>query len=425
MFIDRTEIKVRGGDGGDGCVSFYRAKYVVAGGPDGGDGGRGGDVIVVAETGLNTLVDFRYKRKFIANKGENGSKRNCSGKDAEDIILKVPVGTIIREKMTNKVMMDLTKEGERKVLIKGGRGGRGNQHFATSTRQAPEYSEKGRVSKEYEIILELKLIADVGLIGFPNVGKSTLLSMVTNAKPKIANYHFTTLAPNLGVVSTKIGTDFVIADIPGLIEGASEGVGLGHGFLRHIERTKVFIHVVDASGLEGDDPLENIEKINNELRKYDSNLMKRPQIIACNKMDIPEAEENYLKIKEKYEKEGVEVYPISAVTNQGLDKLLISAAKIIKNYPEDIIFEEDYEEYYEIESIKNPFTVEVDEEEVYIVEGRGIERMLINTNLETERGYAFFQKYLKEKGIIDALKEKGIVEGDTVRMYALEFEYFA
>ncbi len=425
MFIDRTEIKVRGGDGGDGCVSFYRAKYVVAGGPDGGDGGRGGDVIVVAETGLNTLVDFRYKRKFIANKGENGSKRNCSGKDAEDIILKVPVGTIIREKMTNKVMMDLTKEGERKVLIKGGRGGRGNQHFATSTRQAPEYSEKGRVSKEYEIILELKLIADVGLIGFPNVGKSTLLSMVTNAKPKIANYHFTTLAPNLGVVSTKIGTDFVIADIPGLIEGASEGVGLGHGFLRHIERTKVFIHVVDASGLEGDDPLENIEKINNELRKYDSNLMKRPQIIACNKMDIPEAEKNYLKIKEKYEKEGVEVYPISAVTNQGLDKLLISAAKIIKNYPEDIIFEEDYEEYYEIESIKNPFTVELDEEEVYIVEGRGVERMLINTNLDTERGYAFFQKYLKEKGIIDALKEKGIVEGDTVRMYALEFEYFA
>lgn len=424
MFIDRTEIKVKGGDGGDGCVSFLRAKYVVAGGPDGGDGGKGGDVLVVARTGLTTLINFRYKRKFIAKKGDNGSKRNCSGKDAEDIILEVPVGTIIREKESNKVMMDLTEPDEIKTLIKGGRGGRGNQHFATSTRQAPEYSEKGRDSKSYDIILELKLIADVGLIGFPNVGKSTILSMVTNAKPKIANYHFTTLAPNLGVVTTKIDTDFVMADIPGLIEGASDGVGLGHGFLRHIERTKVFIHVVDASGMEGDDPLENIEKINNELEKYDSNLLKRPQIIACNKMDIPEAQENYLKIKERYEKKGMQVYPISAISNKGLDDLLLSAAKIIKDYPEDIIFEEDYEEYYERESIRYPFTVEIDKDNIFVVEGDGIERMLGYTNLEAERGYAFFQKYLREKGIIDKLVEKGIVEGDVVRMYALEFEYF-
>ncbi len=423
MFIDRVEIKVAGGRGGDGAVSFYRAKYVVAGGPDGGDGGRGGDIIFVADDGISTLLDFRYKRKFIAKNGENGGKRNCSGKDSEDIVIKVPVGTVIREKNSNKVMADLAKKGDAKVLIKGGRGGRGNQHFATPTRQAPEYSEKGKESKVYDIILELKLIADVGLIGFPNVGKSTILSMVTNAKPKIANYHFTTLAPNLGVVRNKYGKDFVIADIPGLIEGASEGVGLGHDFLRHVERTKVFIHVVDASGIEGDDPIDNIKKINNELFSYDENLKSRPQVLACNKMDLQEAKDNFELIKDAYKDQFYGIYAVSGATNTGLDDLLLEVGKILENYPEDIIFEEDYEEYLEEETIKEPFTINVNGD-TFDVEGNGIERMLGYTNLETEKGYAFFQRYLREKGIIDALVEKGIKEGDTVKLYDLEFEYF-
>ncbi len=423
MFIDRVEIKVAGGRGGDGAVSFYRAKYVVAGGPDGGDGGRGGDVIFVADEGISTLLDFRYKRKFIADNGESGGKRNCSGKDAEDITIKVPVGTVIREKNSNKVMADLAKKGDTKVLIKGGRGGRGNQHFATPTRQAPEYSEKGRDSKEYDIVLELKLIADVGLVGFPNVGKSTILSMVTNAKPKIANYHFTTLAPNLGVVRNKYGKDFVIADIPGLIEGASEGIGLGHDFLRHVERTKVFIHVVDASGIEGDNPIENIEKINNELFSYDESLKSRPQVLACNKMDLQESKDNFELIKETYKDDFYGIYPVSGATNSGLDELLLEVGKILENYPDDIIFEEDYEEYLEAEVDRHPFTITVDGD-TFDVEGNGLERMLGYTNLDTEKGYAFFQRYLREKGIIDALVEKGIQEGDTVRLYDLEFEYF-
>ena len=274
MFVDRVKIHVKGGDGGDGKVSFYRAKYITHGGPDGGDGGKGGNVVFVGESGMSTLMDFRYKRKFVATPGEPGGKRNCFGKDGEDIIIKVPVGTVIREAESGKVMADITTAGEEKILIHGGKGGKGNQHFATPTRQAPRYAEPGRKSKEYDVILELKLIADVGLIGFPNVGKSTLLSMVTNANPKIANYHFTTLAPNLGVVEGRFGDKFVMADIPGLVEGASEGVGLGHEFLRHVERTKVFIHVVDAAGVEGDDPVENVEKINRELAEYKEDLLK-------------------------------------------------------------------------------------------------------------------------------------------------------
>ncbi len=342
MFVDKVKIKVKGGDGGDGHVSFYRAKYVPNGGPDGGDGGRGGDIIFVADKSETTLVDFRFRRKFEANKGQNGSKSNCTGKDAEDITIKVPVGTIIREAESNKVMADLHFDGDTKVLIKGGKGGKGNQHFATSVRQAPKYAEQGRKSKEYEVVLELKLIADVGLVGLPNVGKSTLLKMVTNANPKIANYHFTTLSPNLGVFRSKYGNDFVIADIPGLIEGASEGIGLGHSFLRHVERTKVFIHVVDASGLENE-PIETIELIRNELSSYDEKLLDRPVVIACNKMDIETSMENYLKIKEKYEPMGIKVYPISAASNSGLDDLLKEVALILKDYPENIIFEDEFE----------------------------------------------------------------------------------
>lgn len=423
MFVDRVKIHVKGGNGGNGMVSFFRAKYITHGGPDGGDGGRGGDVIFVGDESMGTLMDFRYKRMFKAGNGQDGGKRNCFGKDGESIVIKVPVGTVIREAESGKIMADITKHGEEKILIHGGKGGKGNQHFATPTRQAPRYAEQGRVAKEYDVILELKLIADVGLIGFPNVGKSTLLSMVTNANPKIANYHFTTLAPNLGVVEGRYGDSFVLADIPGLVEGASEGVGLGHAFLRHVERTKVFIHVVDAAGVEGDDPVENVRKINQELEAYNPELMKRPQVIAANKTDIPGSEENVERLKEAYEKEGFEVFPISAATNKGLDELLTKVAEILKNYPEDIVFEEEYEEYDEVAVDQEPFTVEI-EDEVYVVRGVGVEKMIGYTNIDTEKGFAFFQRYLKEKGIIEALEEKGIQEGDTVRIYDMEFEFW-
>lgn len=423
MFVDRVKIHVKGGNGGNGMVSFFRAKYITHGGPDGGDGGRGGDVIFVGDESMGTLMDFRYKRMFKAGNGQDGGKRNCFGKDSESVVIKVPVGTVIREAESGKIMADITKHGEEKILIHGGKGGKGNQHFATPTRQAPRYAEPGRVAKEYDVILELKLIADVGLIGFPNVGKSTLLSMVTNANPKIANYHFTTLAPNLGVVEGRYGDSFVLADIPGLVEGASEGVGLGHAFLRHVERTKVFIHVVDAAGVEGDDPVENVRKINQELEAYNPELMKRPQVIAANKTDIPGSEENVERLKEAYEKEGFEVFPISAATNKGLDELLTKVAEILKNYPEDIVFEEEYEEYDEVAVDQEPFTIEV-EDGVYVVRGVGVEKMIGYTNIDTEKGFAFFQRYLKEKGIIEALEEKGIQEGDTVRIYDMEFEFW-
>ncbi len=424
MFIDRVKIHIKGGSGGNGAVSFYRAKYITNGGPDGGDGGKGGDVIFIADEGLNTLVDFRYKKTFSAQSGANGSKRNCTGADGESIIIKVPVGTVIREAASNKVMADMVKPGESKTIIKGGKGGKGNQHFATATRQAPRYAEKGRPSKEYDVILELKLIADVGLIGLPNVGKSTLLSMVTNANPKIANYHFTTLSPNLGVVRSRWGDDFVMADIPGLIEGASEGAGLGHEFLRHVERTKVFIHVVDGAALEGIDPISNIKKINNELKKYNQNLSDRPMIIACNKMDIPEAAENYKKIKAEYEPNGVKVFPISAAANTGLDELLKAVADILKDYPQDIVFEEDFDEFTEEITASEPFRIHQPYKGYYIVEGTGVEKMIGYTNIDTEKGFAFFQKYLRDKGIIKALEERGINEGDTVKIYDLEFEFY-
>ncbi|MBM6828805.1 GTPase ObgE [Anaerotignum lactatifermentans] len=423
MFVDRVKIHIKGGNGGNGMVSFFRAKYITHGGPDGGDGGRGGDVIFVGDESMGTLMDFRYKRIFKAGNGQDGGKRNCFGKDGESITIKVPVGTVIREAESGKIMADITKHGEEKILIHGGKGGKGNQHFATPTRQAPRYAEQGRVAKEYDVILELKLIADVGLIGFPNVGKSTLLSMVTNANPKIANYHFTTLSPNLGVVEGRYGDSFVLADIPGLVEGASEGVGLGHEFLRHVERTKVFIHVVDAAGVEGDDPVENVRKINQELEAYNPELLKRPQVIAANKTDIPGSEENVERLKAAYENEGFAVYPISAATNTGLDELLTKVAEILKNYPEDIVFEEEYEEYDEVAVDQEPFTIDI-EDGVYVVKGVGVEKMIGYTNIDTEKGFAFFQRYLKEKGIIEALEEKGIGEGDTVRIYDMEFEFW-
>jgi len=428
MFVDRVKIHIKGGNGGNGAVSFYRAKYVTNGGPDGGDGGKGGDIVFVADESLNTLMDFRYKKSFKAQPGSDGSKRNRSGADGEDTVIKVPVGTIIREAESGKIMADMSKKDDTRVIVKGGKGGKGNQHFATPTRQAPRYCEKGRLSKEYDVILELKLIADVGLIGFPNAGKSTVLSMVTNANPKIANYHFTTLSPNLGVVRNRWGEDFVMADIPGLIEGASEGMGLGHEFLRHVERTKVLIHVVDAAGLEGTDPAESIEKINNELAKYNEELLKRPMIIAANKMDIPEASKNFEKIKNIYEDKGFKVFPVSAASNSGLDELISAAAEILKDYPADIVFQEDFEEYTDFEKApetdNRPFTVEKVGSNYFVVEGAGVEKMIGYTNIDTEKGFAFFQKYLREKGIIDKLEESGINEGDTVKIYDLEFEYY-
>ncbi len=425
MFTDRVKIHIKGGKGGNGCVSFYRAKYITHGGPDGGDGGKGGDIVFVVDTGMTTLMDFRYKRIFKAENGSDGGKRNCTGADGADIVIKVPPGTVIREAVTNKVMADLTKPGESRVIIKGGKGGKGNQHFATPTRQAPRYCEQGRESKEYDVILELKLIADVGLIGMPSAGKSTILKMATNANPKIAAYHFTTLSPNLGVVRGNYGRDFVLADIPGLIEGASEGVGLGHDFLRHVERTKVFIHVVDAAGIEGDDPVQSIKVINEELKKYNEKLLERPVIIAANKMDIAEAGENLVRIKEAYEPLGIKVFPLCAAMNKGIDSLLAEAAKLLESCGDDIVFEEEYDEFTDEAPVDTgSFTISQPEKDYFVVEGVGVEKMVGYTNIDTEKGFAFFQKYLRERGIVDALKEKGIQDGDTVRIYDLEFEFF-
>lgn len=423
MFIDRVKIKIKGGDGGNGAVAFYRAKYVPNGGPNGGDGGDGGSIIFQATDDMNTLVDFRYKKIFKAERGQDGGQNNCHGKNGANVIINVPCGTVIKEANSNKVMADLTKSGEQKIIIKGGKGGKGNQHFATSTMQAPRYAQRGQIAKEYEIILELKLIADVGLIGFPNVGKSTLLSMVTNANPKIGNYHFTTLTPNLGVVRSKWGKDFVIADIPGLIEGAAQGLGLGDEFLRHIERTKVLIHVVDAAGLENRNPVEDVEKINNEIFSYNQNLINRIKIIAANKIDIPEAQKNVENLKQVYEPKGYKVFPISAASNQNLDKLVEYTTKLV-NECEDIIFEENFEDYEQYEIDKEPFTIEKVDKDYYCVLGVGVEKMVGYTSIDTERGFAFFQKYLREKGIIDALEEAGIKEGNTVRIYDLEFDYY-
>lgn len=429
MFADRARIYVRSGKGGDGFVSFRREKYVPAGGPDGGDGGRGGDVIFEVDEGLNTLIDFRNVRKYKAEDGEPGSKRNCRGKDGRDITLKVPQGTVIRESESGKVIVDMSGDNRRVILLTGGRGGNGNQHYATSTMQAPKYAQPGQPAKELELLLELKVIADVGLVGFPNVGKSTFLSRVSNARPKIANYHFTTLNPNLGVVDLEGTSGFVIADIPGLIEGASEGVGLGHEFLRHIERTKVIIHIVDAAGTEGRDPVEDIYAINRELEAYNPDIAARPQVIAANKMDaIYDQETNPIdRIRGEFEPRGIAVYPISAVSGQGVKELLYHVNEMLKGLGEKTtVFEQEY--FPEQEALLNadePCTVIYDQDEdEYVVEGPRIEKMLGYTNLDSEKGFAFFQNFLKDSGILQQLEELGIQDGDTVRMYGLKFDYY-
>lgn len=428
MFADSAKIYIRSGKGGDGHVSFRRELFVAAGGPNGGDGGKGGNIIFEVDEGLNTLADFRLKRKYVAQDGENGSKNNCTGRDGQDLIIKVPEGTIIKETETGKVISDMSHGNRREVLLRGGRGGKGNQHYATATMQVPKYAQPGQKAMELNVTLELKVIADVGLVGFPNVGKSTLLSRVTNAKPKIANYHFTTLNPNLGVVDLDGGEGFVIADIPGLIEGASEGIGLGHEFLKHIERTKVIIHLVDAASTEGRDPIEDIRTINHELSSYNEEIAKKPQIIAANKIDAlygEEGEEIIQKIKDEFEPKGVKVFPISAVSGKGLKELLYYVNDELKKIDTNpIVFEREYFPE-DINVAEEPYTVTYDEaEQVYVVEGPRIERMLGYTNIDTEKGFEFFQKFLKDNGILDELEALGIQEGDTVRMYGLEFDYY-
>ncbi len=429
MFADRAEIYIRSGKGGDGHVSFRREMFVAAGGPNGGDGGRGGDVIFEVDTGMNTLAEYRYVHKYCAEDGENGGKNNCTGRDGKDIILKVPEGTVIRDAASGKVIADMSHGNKREVVLRGGKGGKGNQHYATATMQVPMYAQPGQKFLELNVLLELKVIADVGLVGFPNVGKSTFLSRVTNAKPKIANYHFTTLNPNLGVVDLKNGAGgFVIADIPGLIEGASEGVGLGHEFLRHIERTKVLIHVVDAAGTEGRDPVEDIRAINKELFAYNKGLENKPQVIAANKLDVLYGEEKDIAmelLQTELEPEGMKIFPISAATGEGIDELLFYVHDMLKNIPEEpIVFEKEFF-LDSLETSEEPYFVEYDEEdEVYVVEGPRIEKMLGYTNIDSEKGFEFFQKFLKNNGILEELEALGIKDGDTVRMYGLEFDYY-
>ncbi|MBQ7775350.1 MAG: GTPase ObgE [Lachnospiraceae bacterium] len=431
MFADRARIFVRSGKGGDGHVSFRREKYVPNGGPDGGDGGKGGDVIFEVDEGLNTLIDFRHIRKYKAQDGEEGGKKNCRGKNGNDITIKVPAGTVIKEAESGQVITDMSGDNKRVVLLKGGRGGNGNQHYATSTMQAPKYAQPGVPAQELELILELKVIADVGLVGFPNVGKSTFLSRVTNARPKIANYHFTTLNPNLGVVDLEGTKGFVIADIPGLIEGASEGVGLGHEFLRHIERTKVIIHIVDAAGTEGRDPIEDIYAINKELEAYNPDIAKRPQVIAANKIDAiyddGSGNDPVSALKAEFEPKGIKVYAISAVSGQGLNELLYEVNHMLEEINEEpTVFEQEYFPEEATTAYHNlPYTVIYDEEEdEYVVEGPRIEKMLGYTNLESEKGFTFFQNFLKDTGILEELENLGIEEGDTVRMYGLSFDYY-
>jgi obg family GTPase cgtA len=425
MFTDNAKIYIQSGKGGDGHVSFRRELFVPAGGPDGGDGGRGGDIIFEVYDGLNTLTDFRHIRKYVAQNGEPGGKKRCHGADGKDLVIRVPEGTVIRDAESGKVIADMSGENRRMIVLRGGKGGVGNMHFATATMQAPNYAKPGQAGKGLFVRLELKVIADVGLVGFPNVGKSTLLSRVSNARPEIANYHFTTLRPHLGVVDLDDGEGFVMADLPGLIEGASEGVGLGYDFLRHVERTKVLVHVVDAASTEGRDPVEDVRRIQHELEKYDASLLLRPQIIAANKIDSiqpEEGEENPIdRLRAAFPE--LPLYPISGVTGEGIRALTYGILEILRGMEREItVFEPEMEISYD--SDRNlPYTIERDGA-VFVVEGPRIEKMLGYTNLESEKGFNFFQGFLKDSGILEDLEKAGIQDGDTVRMYGHEFDYY-
>lgn len=427
MFADRAKIFIKSGKGGDGHVSFRRELYVPCGGPDGGDGGKGGDIIFEIDDGLNTLTDFRQIRKYVAKDGEPGNKKRCHGASANDLVIKVPEGTVIKDFETGKVIADMSGENRRETVLKGGKGGWGNMHYATPTMQAPKYAQPGKNGQELWVQLELKVIADVGLVGFPNVGKSTLLSKVSNAHPKVANYHFTTLDPHLGVVDLEGGAGFVMADIPGLIEGASQGVGLGHDFLRHIERTKVLIHMVDAASTEGRDPVEDIRTINKELEAYDPELLKRPQVIAANKIDAIYWEDGdpVERIRQAFESEGIKVYPISAVSGKGVRELLYGVYNLLQTLDRTpVIFEKEFDTSLLNGDSNLPYTVEKNEDGEYVVEGPRIEKMLGYTNLESEKGFLFFQNFLKSSGVLEDLEKAGIKDGDTVRMYGFAFDYY-
>lgn len=421
MFIDRARVMIKSGDGGHGKSSFRREKFVPKGGPNGGNGGRGANIVFVVDSNVNTLIDFRYKRKFVGENGENGGQKNCYGKNAEPLKIKVPAGTIIKDEATGEILADLTEAGQEAVLAAGGRGGRGNACFVNSVNRAPTFSELGEPGEEKTVLLELKLLADVGLVGYPSVGKSSIISMVSAAKPEIAEYHFTTITPVLGVVSLDEGHSFVMADIPGLIEGAHEGVGLGHDFLRHVERTKVILHVIDVSGLEGRDPIEDYHRINKELKLYNERIAKRPQIIAANKMDIPEAAENYEKLKAFAEKEGVEIFPISAAMNQGLKPMVERLAKMVEEYVEEPETTEGVK-VYKAEPA-DEVIIERDASGDFVVRGKSIEKLVAMTNFEDEEGLRRFQHIWRVKGIEDKLKACGVKEGDTVHIGTMEFDY--
>ena len=430
MFADIAKIFIKSGKGGNGHVSFRRELFVPAGGPDGGDGGKGGDIIVEVDKGMNTLEDFRNRQKYVATPGEEGGGKRMHGKNGNDLVIKVPEGTIIRDFETKKIIADMSGDNQRLVLLKGGKGGLGNMHFATPSMQAPKFAQPGQDARELWVQLELRVIADVGLVGLPNVGKSTILSMCSNARPEIANYHFTTLTPHLGVVGLKGDRSFVMADIPGLIEGASEGVGLGHEFLRHIERCKVLVHVVDASGCEGRDPVEDIKTINEEIGKYDPDILKKPMIIACNKTDLIIDEQGsdsaVTRIKEIYEPQGVKVFAISAATNTGLREVLEAAWTYVEEAGAKEI--EVYESEVDLETLghKEQLAIEYKklDDSTYSVEGPKIEKMLGYTNISTEKGFEFFQRFMAEQGVIKTLRKMGIQEGDTIRIYGHTFEYY-
>ena len=424
MFIDKARIFVKAGNGGNGAVSFRREKYVPAGGPDGGDGGRGASVIFEVDNDLRTLMDFKYQRKYVATPGGDGSKKRQAGKNGEDLVLKVPAGTIIRDEASGKIIADLKHEGDRAVVARGGRGGKGNQHFANAVRQAPNFAKSGTDGEERWVILELKMIADVGLLGFPNVGKSTFLSVVTAAKPKIANYHFTTLTPNLGVVQTKFGDSFVLADIPGLIEGAAEGIGLGHDFLRHVERTKVLIHIVDISGLEGRNALEDFDAINGELKLYNEKLSTRPQVVVANKIDILEDESVYEEFKTTLEERGYKVFKMSAATREGIDDVIAYVSQVLKDAEEIEFVSEDELYVPELDDAEEEgLQVEI-EDGVYVVTGKSLRRIMYSVNFEDMESIQFFQKTMESQGVFDKLREMGIEDGDTVKIYDIEFEFY-
>jgi len=424
LFIDKARIFVKSGNGGNGAVSFRREKYVPAGGPDGGDGGNGASVIFEVDLGLRTLMDFKYQRKYVAEHGEDGSKKRKAGRNGEDLILKVPPGTIIRDEATGLVIADLKEEGDRAVVAKGGRGGKGNQHFANAVRQAPAFARSGSDGVEKWVVLELKMIADVGLLGFPNVGKSTFLSVVTKAKPKIANYHFTTLTPNLGVVQTKFGESFVLADIPGLIEGAAEGVGLGHDFLRHVERTKVLIHIVDISGLEGRDALDDFDKINGELKLYNEKLATRPQVVVANKMDILEDESIFDEFKNELEGRGYKVFKMSAATRQGVDDVIAYVSELLREAEEIELVSEEEMFRPELDEVQDE-GLQIDiEDGVYVVTGKSLRRIMYSVNFDDMESLQYFQKAMEIQGVFDRLREMGIEDGDTVRIYEIEFEFY-